>query len=245
MKLSRIFTEQQLIVGSKVQLDTATSHYARNVLRLATGMKIILFNDVNCCNYESKLCFDGKKTFASVTSKLEINTESNLESEIIQGLSRNDHLDWMIQKTTELGVKRISIFNSNHSQIPIKSNQIEKKHHHWRAIAIKACEQSGRHIPPKIDFFNSLRLLLETAYQRENKFLLDFQGPRFGTLLQTKTKKSQVSIILGPEGGLSVTEIGLAITAGFKSSQIGTRVLRTETAAVTALSIVQSYWGDI
>lgn len=245
MRLSRIFTEQSLAVGSKIQLDTATSHYARNVLRLKSDMNIALFNGLDCCDYESKLCFEGKKTFASITSKSKSNTESNMDSEIIQGLSRNDHLDWMIQKTTELGVRRISIFNSNHSQIPVKPNQLEKKQHHWRAIAIKACEQSGRHVLPNIVFFSSLQSLLDTASQRENKFLLDFQGSRLNTLLQSQTKTSQISIMLGPEGGLSDTEIRLANAAGFISSQIGARVLRTETAAVTALAIAQSYWGDI
>jgi 16S rRNA (uracil1498-N3)-methyltransferase len=245
MRQSRIFTEQPLIVGSTIQLDTATSHYVRNVLRLKSDMNIILFNGLDCCNYESKLSFEGKKTLASITSKSEGNTESNLDSEIIQGLSRNDHLDMMIQKTTELGVHRISIFNSNHSQIPVKANQLEKKMHHWCAIAINACEQSGRHVPPKIDFFNSLQSLLEAPCQRDNKFLLDFQGPRLGTLLQPQNQTSQISIMLGPEGGLSITEIELANAAGFVSSQIGTRVLRTETAAVTALAIAQSYWGDI
>ena len=245
MRLSRIFTEQSLAVGTKIELDTATSHYARNVLRLKSDMSIALFNGLDICDYESRLCFEGKKTFASITSKSKGNTESSLNSEIIQGLSRNDHLDWMIQKTTELGVQRISIFNSNHSQIPVKTSQLEKKRQHWRAIAIKACEQSGRHVPPKIDFFNSLQSLLEVSYQRDNKFLLDFQGPRLATLLQPQTKTNQVSIMLGAEGGLSVTEIGLANAAGFISSQIGTRVLRTETAAVTALALAQSYWGDI
>lgn len=245
MRLSRIFTEQSLAVGSKIELNTATGHYARNVLRLKSDMNIALFNGLNCCDYESKLCFEGKKTFASIISKSKSNTESSLDSEIIQGLSRNDHLDWMIQKTTELGVKRISIFNSNHSQIPVKPNQLEKKRHHWRAIAIKACEQSGRYVPPTIGFFSNFQSLLEASYQRENKFLLDFQGPRLCTLLEPQTKIPQISIMLGPEGGLSVTEIGLANSAGFISSQIGTRVLRTETAAVTALAIAQSYCGDI
>jgi 16S rRNA (uracil1498-N3)-methyltransferase len=245
MRLSRIFIQQLLIVGSKVQLDTATSHYARNVLRLKTGTNIILFNSLDCCDYVSKLCFDGKKTFASIASTLDCNTESSLDSEIIQGLSRNDHLDWMIQKTTELGVKRISIFNSNHSQIPVKPNQLEKKQHHWRAIAINACEQSGRHVPPEIVFFNNLQSLLDAPYRRENKFLLDFQGPRLVTLLKSQSKPTQISIMLGAEGGLSVTEIELANAAGFISSQIGTRVLRTETAAVTAIGIAQSCWGDI
>lgn len=245
MRLSRIFTEQSLAAGSKVELDTATSHYARNVLRLKSDMSIVLFNGQDCCDYESKLCLEGKKSFALVLSKATSNTESGLDSEIIQGLSRSDHLDWMIQKTTELGIKRISIFNANHSQIPVKPKQLEKKQQHWRAIAIKACEQSGRHVPPRINFFSNLQSLLEDSYQRESKFLLDFQGPRLGSLLLPENKSSQVSIMLGPEGGLSEIEIELANKTDFISSQIGTRVLRTETAAVTALAIAQSGWGDL
>lgn len=245
MRLSRIFTEQSLAVGLKIELDTATSHYARNVLRLKSDMSIALFNGLDSWDYKSRLCFEGKTTFAVIASKSNSNTESSLGSEIIQGLSRSDHLDWMIQKTTELGVQRISIFNANHSQIPVKPKQLEKKQHHWRAIAIKACEQSGRHMPPTIVFFNNLKSLFEAPYQRESKFLMDFQGPSFSALLKLQTNTARVSIMLGPEGGLSETEIGLANDAGFISSQIGTRVLRTETAAVAALSIVQSFWGDI
>ena len=245
MRLSRIFTEQSLAVGSQIQLDTAISHYVRNVLRLKTDTTIALFNGLDCYDYQSKLCFEGKKTFASISSRAAGNTESSLESEIIQGLSRSDHVDWMIQKTTELGVRQISIFNANHSQITVKPNQLDKKQAHWRAIAIKACEQSGRYMPPQIIFFDGIQSLLNASNLRENKFLLDFQGPRLATLLQPEAQASQISIMLGPEGGLSESEIELAIAAGFLSSQIGSRVLRTETAAVTALAIAQSSWGDI
>lgn len=245
MRLSRIYTEQSLAIGSKIQFDTATSHYVRNVLRLRANMIVAVFNGIDSYDYESKLCFESKITFAEITSKSDNTTESSLDSEIIQGLSRSDHLDWMIQKTTELGVKRITIFNSNHSQIPVKPNQLEKKKLHWRAISIKACEQSGRHTPPRINFFDKLQTLLDASSLCENKFLLDFQGPRLATLLGSKAQANQISIMLGPEGGLSNTEIELATSAGFLSSQIGSRVLRTETAAITALAIAQSYWGDI
>lgn len=245
MRLSRIFIEQSLAIDSKILLDVAASHYVRNVLRLRSDSVIALFNGQDCFNYESRLCFESKKTFALVLSKAAGIAESSLDSEVIQGLSRNDHLDWMIQKSTELGVRRISIFNSNHSQIPVKPGQLDKKQAHWQAIAIKACEQSGRHIPPKINFFDNIQSLLAATSQRENKFLLDFKGPRLGALLKLNVQGAQASILLGPEGGLSETEIELATRAGFISTQLGARVLRTETAAITALAIIQSSWGDI
>ncbi|MFT5657854.1 MAG: 16S rRNA (uracil1498-N3)-methyltransferase [Gammaproteobacteria bacterium] len=245
MRLSRIYTEQSLVVGSKVQLDTTSNHYVRNVLRLKPDMSIALFNGLTESDFESTLYFDGKKTFASILHESIGNSESALESEIIQGLSRSDHLDWMIQKSTELGVRSILIFNGNHSQIPIKSGQLEKKQHHWRAIAIKACEQSGRHIPPQVNFFENIQQALKGSALLKNRFLLDFSGPRLGALLQSEDSATQVSILLGPEGGLSDSEITQAHAAGFLSSQIGPRVLRTETAAITALAMVQSFWGDI
>ena len=245
MRLPRIFIEQPLAVGVKIQLDPAASHYVRNVLRLKPDMSIALFNGQACCDYHSTLSFDGKKTLASIVSQSTNSiTESQLDSEIIQGLSRSDHLDWMIQKTTELGVRRISIFNANHSQIPVKSNQLEKKHLHWLAVARKACEQSGRQIPPQVNFFDNIQQALDGALG-PNQFLLDFNGPRLGALLQSAARATRISILLGPEGGLSITEINHAHTAGFVSSQIGPRVLRTETAAITALAIAQSCWGDI
>ena len=245
MRLSRIFIEQSLAIDVKIQLDKTANHYVRNVLRLKPDTTISLFNGLDRYDYESKLTFEGKKTFASISSRSAGNTESSLDSEIIQGLSRSDHLDWMIQKTTELGVRWISIFNSSHSQIPVKLGQLEKKQAHWRAIAIKACEQSGRVVPPQINFFNHIQSTLDASHQRKNKFLLDFQGPRLGTLLLPEARATQVSIMLGPEGGLSEAEIELATGAGFLPSQLGSRVLRTETAAITALTIAQSSWGDI
>lgn len=131
------------------------------------------------------------------------------------------------------------------AQILVKPNQLDKKQAHWRAIAIKACQQSGRNMPPWISFFDNIQSLLNASCLSENKFLLDFHGSRLGTLLQSEIQPTQISIMVDPEGGLSATEIALATAAGFLSSQIGNRVLRIETAAITALAIAQLCWGDI
>ena len=246
MRLSRLFIRQSLSVGSQVQLDVAASHYVRNVLRLKAGVSIALFNGDILSDFEAELSFEGKQTFATIQKQTSGNKESPLASEIIQGLSRSDHLDWMIQKTTELGVMTLSIFNAQHTQIPIKPAQLEKKLIHWQGIAIKACEQSGRFIPPQILFYKNLNQALAAQTNRETKWLLDFEGERIQSLLQQPThSNSTLSIMIGPEGGLSSQEIVLAKNSGFISARLGPRVLRTETAAMTALAIAQSLWGDL
>jgi len=243
MRLSRIFVGESLAVGSRTPLDTAASHYIRNVLRLKEGAIVALFNGEDEADYLCQLEFAAKKTIAIIQSRQPSQMESTLDSEIILGLSRNDHLDLAIQKCTELGVNRLSIFNAQHSQIPLKPAQREKRFVHWRAIAIKACEQCGRHRLPVIEFFNKLEDALESGNKRQNKFLLDFDGVSFETL-SSSANRDQVSLLIGPEGGLSEAEIKLARTLGFTGIRLGPRILRTETAAITSLAILQSVWGD-
>jgi 16S rRNA (uracil1498-N3)-methyltransferase len=245
MRLSRIFVEQPLAEGATLLLNSDTSHYLRNVLRLKAGATVVLFNGDDCCDYPSLLSYQGKQAIAAVQTKTPVITESNLSTEIIQGLSRSDHMDWMIQKSTELGVKRISIFNARHSQIPLKPGQKEKKLGHWQAIAISACEQCGRIRPPLINFYASLDDLIAEPMIRDISILLDFEGADLQSLTVNRDTRQQISLLLGPEGGLSDVEIKLARASGFDSVRLGPRVLRTETAAITALAIVQSIWGDL
>jgi len=245
MRLSRIFVEQPLAEGATLLLNSDTSHYLRNVLRLKAGAIVALFNGDDGCDYPSLLSYQGKRAIADVQRKTPVITESDLSTEIIQGLSRSDHMDWMIQKSTELGVKRISIFNALHSQIPLKPGQKEKRLGHWKAIAISACEQCGRHRPPLISFYATLDDLIAEPMIRDISILLNFEGVDLQSFTVNRSTAQQISLLLGPEGGLSDVEIKLARASGFDSIRLGPRVLRTETAAITALAIVQSLWGDI
>ncbi|MCZ6669316.1 MAG: RsmE family RNA methyltransferase, partial [Gammaproteobacteria bacterium] len=109
MRLSRIFVAQPLREGARILLNADSSHYLRNVLRLKPGDLVALFNGDDCYDYESLLSYQGKQAVAEIQHRTAGNSESELSTEIIQGLSRSDHMDWMIQKTTELGVQRISV----------------------------------------------------------------------------------------------------------------------------------------
>jgi len=243
MRISRVYVGDELSVGADITLDKAASHYLQHVLRLKSGAAVVLFNGIEARDYYGIIQVDGKLTRVSIERSAGVISESALKSEIIQGLSRSDHSDWMIQKTTELGVNRITLFNAERTQGHLKPAQLENKLVHWQAIAISACEQCGRVIVPEINFYSSLDRAME-ACDSDDRVLLDIDGPKLNHLLQSKSPNG-ISILLGPEGGLSEAEIGIARKFGFDLASLGPRVLRTETAAVVALAIVQAGIGDL
>ena len=245
MRVSRIFVDHKLGEGAQFALEADTCHYLRNVLRLKSGASITLFNGRDLYDYSALLSYEGKQAIVTIQNRDTRQTESNLSTEIIQGLSRSDHMDWMIQKCTELGVTRISVFNARYSQILLKSAQQKKRLQHWHNIAIKACEQCGRQIPPRVSFEQNLASVLDDGISRQLKILLNLDGERLPMKSIKDNTVDQVTILLGPEGGLSESEINAAQGAGFISSRLGPRVLRTETAAATALAILQYQHGDI
>ena len=249
MRISRVFVDTELVVGEEIALDKPRGHYLKHVLRLKSGAALLLFNGREAINYHATLVFDGQKMTARIESAAPLHTESRLDSEIIQGLGRSDHMDWMIQKTTELGVSRIALFNAERTQSPLKSAKLEKKMQHWRSVAISACEQSGRAIVPEITFLHNLEQTI-TPSNGNCKLLLDFSGDPLASALQQRQATAPLAgtplvILLGPEGGLNSAEIELARKSGFTPVSLGPRVLRTETAAISALAIAQSLLGDL
>ncbi|MGH8323311.1 MAG: 16S rRNA (uracil(1498)-N(3))-methyltransferase, partial [Steroidobacteraceae bacterium] len=162
---------------------------------------------------------------------------------LAQGVSRGERMDWIIQKATELGASRIVPVCTKRSVVRLDERQAERKLQHWRAIAVAACEQCGRNRIPElaapVDFFavlppdasGSTRLLLSAAGDLR---IDDLEGASAG-----------ITVLIGPEGGLEDAEQEAAIAAGFKPVRLGPRVLRTETAAIAALTIIQRYFGDL
>ncbi len=242
MRIVRVHVEEELEVGAEIALAQAQSHYLKHVLRLQPGAALLLFNGQQALDYRAILIANGKQLTARIEAAIAVGTEPELASEVVQGLGRADHIDWMIQKTTELGVSRITLFNAERTQMPMKPANLQKKMNHWRSVAISACEQSGRALLPEITFHTNLtQALAETT--AECKLLLDFNGIPLISALERP--RAAVTILLGPEGGLNPAEIDLAKTTGFEPVSLGPRVLRTETAATSALAIVQSLLGDM
>ena len=177
------FIEPSSVTGPVVSIPGAEAHHIKNVLRLKPGAALLLFNGTEACDYRALLIADGKKLCARIESAIAVHTESPLACEIIQGLGRGDHMDWMIQKTTELGVSRIRLFNAERTQSPLKRKQLEKKQQHWRGIAISACEQCGRALLPEIIFHADLNTAIASTRAVE-RLLLEFEGQPLHSLLR-------------------------------------------------------------
>jgi 16S rRNA (uracil1498-N3)-methyltransferase len=244
MRITRVHVDIELSVGAEIVLPEPQTHYLKHVLRLKPGAALLLFDGKQPSDFHAALTVNGKKLGATIESVTAIETESSLPVELIQGLGRSDHMDWMIQKTTEIGVNRIALFNAERTQSPLKSVKLEKKMQHWRSVAISACEQSGRALIPEITFYHELGQVLATT-STDCKLLLDFTGDSLTSVLQQRSKNTPLAILLGPEGGLNPTEIEHAKSSGFAPVTLGPRVLRTETAAISAISIAQSLLGDL
>jgi 16S rRNA (uracil1498-N3)-methyltransferase len=198
MRFTRVHVDDELSVGTEIVLPEAQTHYLKHVLRLKPGAALLLFDGKQPFDFHALLTANGKKLGATIESVTAIETESSLPVELIQGLGRADHMDWMIQKTTELGVNRIALFNAERTQSPLKSAKLEKKMQHWRSVAISACEQSGRAIVPEITFLHNLEQTIATS-NRNCKLLLDFSGDPLPSVLQRQQPGTALTILLGPE----------------------------------------------
>ena len=180
-----------------------------------------------------------------------LDRESPLPLTLAQGISRGERMDWVIQKATELGTSRIVPLFTKRSMVRLDEKQADRKLQHWRAIAIAACEQCGRNKIPElaapVDFYDVLpadasgatRLLLSPTGDLR---IEDLQG--IGQDVRQSASKG-ITVLIGPEGGLEDVEQEAALAAGFKAVRLGPRVLRTETAAIAALTIIQRYFGDL
>ena len=152
-------------------------------------------------------------------------------------------MDWTLQKATELGVASIAPVLTARSIVRLDEKQTEKKQTHWRGIVIGACEQCGRSKVPNVATPITLRNYLANTRKEGLRLVLSPSAP--GSLAGLTSLPTKVELLIGPEGGLDDDELIAAAKAGFTPVRLGPRVLRTETAAVVALSVLQALWGDL
>ena len=239
MRINRFFQSGDLSIG-KLNLDKDVSAHIYRVLRLKAGAKIELFNG-DGFNYQAILINDGNRIVVEIQSSTHAQNESKLQTHLGQAISKSSRMDLTIQKAVELGVHEITPLFSERVQFRYDENRIGKKMKHWQKIIGSAAEQSGRAQLPMLNKPVNLEQWLE---------LDDSPGLLFipGSANRLKDIKSLTSVrlLVGPEGGLSDNEIKHSLnTPTFTAIQLGPRILRTETAALTAISILQSQFGDI
>ena len=234
----RFFTQQALSSQRHCELESDVSHHLAKVLRMKVGDSLCLFNNSGN-EYQAEVIDISKQTVTvNILSEEPINKESPLNIHLAIAVSKGDRMDFVIQKATELGVTTI---NSERTNVKLKSERLDKKQQHWQKVAISACEQCGRNIIPAIFQLTDLNSWLESC-NAEQKFVLHHRTHK---KLEEIDPPESVALLIGPEGGLSAEEITLAESNGFQPLALGPRVLRTETAPLAAISLLQFCWGDL
>ena len=244
MALTRLDINEKLETGRTIDLHDERAHYLGRVLRLPEGAALTVFNGENG-EFAATVSSIGKHSAAvEVEDYLETATESPLRVHLVQGISRGERMDYVVQKATELGVKRISPVFAAHGVVRLDVRRAAKRREHWQRVAESACEQSGRIRPPLIDQPMPLNHWFGARPSDADIDLILL--PRAATALTSlKAPKTKVCLLIGPEGGFSHDEYEDALAAGIRAVSLGPRILRTETAAAAAIAVVQSLWGDL
>jgi 16S rRNA (uracil1498-N3)-methyltransferase len=240
MATPRIYSAQPLTLGQLIQLDAAAARHVGLVLRMKAGQPLTLFNGDGGC-FSATIKESSKR---SVTVSIDTfhpdEKESPLKVHLAQSISKGDRMEYAIQKATELGITEITPIYTEHGDVRLKGDRAGKKQQHWQQVAISACEQCQRNRVPVVHPAVSLQEWLEEV-QADLKLVLHHRTER---QLSGYDKPERVALLIGPEGGLSASEIEQAQQQNFKPLALGPRVLRTETAPVVALSVLQYNWGD-
>lgn len=242
MRIPRIFTAQPLIIGSSIQLEEGAARHLSSALRMSVGQSIILF-DGRGGEYSAALIEVKKgKVWVAVNGFSDQDLESPLKIQLAIGISRGERMDWIVQKATELGATEITPLFTERCEVKLSGERLEKKTRHWQQIAISACEQCQRNIVPVI---NSAAMIDQYLADPVIALKLVLHHRTENRLAEMTKSNNDIALLVGPEGGLSDREIESAIKHNFAALALGPRVLRTETAPLAAISIIQSLWGDM
>lgn len=242
MRLTRFYCPENLAPGARVLLPKDAAHHAIRVLRLAVDAPLILFNG-DGREYQGRLLrIEKQDAVALIESVHEISRESPLQVTLVQGISSGDRMDYTLQKAVELGVSAIQPIAAERSVVKLAGERADKRLAHWQSVVVAACEQCGRNVVPAVGPVLRLPEWLADQQPGPTKVLLSPDADM--TLRDLPAALSSVVLAAGPEGGFSDNEYTMLVNAGFVGVRLGPRILRTETAAVAALSVLQSLHGD-
>jgi 16S rRNA (uracil1498-N3)-methyltransferase len=242
MRIPRIYTARELDNGLSLLLEPQSSHHLARVLRKGAGDVLVLFNGRGG-EYPAEIVTVGKKHVeVRIGHHREADCESPLRIHLGIAISRGDRMDWIVQKSTELGVHSIAPLVTEHTGVVLTGSRADKKLQHWRQVAISACEQCGRNRLPAIQSPLPVAGWLASA-EADKKFVLHHRAGEHSD--DREDNPGSLALLVGPEGGLSEGEIASAERAGFCSLGLGPRVLRTETAPLVAITLMQARWGDL
>ena len=232
--MPRFFIEADLAVNTHVELTETVFHHWVKVLRAKVGESATLFNGQGG-EYEVTLIDISKKSASVSVDSFNPDDRTPAFSTLLgQVMSKGDRMDYAIQKAVELGVSKIQLLTSERCEMRLKYDRDQKKIDHWQGVAIAACEQCGMNRVPEILAPLALADWLATELPTTKLVL----APNKDQINVLENVTPNIALLIGPEGGLSASEIELSNKVGFINWCIGNRVLRTETAPIVALSIL-------
>jgi 16S rRNA (uracil1498-N3)-methyltransferase len=244
MRLTRIHVPDTLVPGTEIVLPTQAGEHLTRVLRLPPGAPFTLFNGAGGEFSAALKASAGKRVLAHVLAHTAVERESPLQVTLLQGIARGERMDLIVQKATELGVARIVPFLAERSVVRLDPKQRLRKREHWQAIAISACEQCGRNRVPEVCEPTELADAIRNLAPDAPRFLLAADGEASLAAPVTNGNLRAVVLLIGPEGGLADNESSSALTNGFTAARLGPRVMRTETAGLAAIAVLQTLAGD-
>ena len=241
MSQPRFYCREALAPGARIELPEPVARHAVRVLRLPPGAEIILF-DGRGGQYAARIeRIERERVTVDLGPWEDIECESPLDITLVQALQAGEKMDFTIQKSVELGVRCIVPVESRRSVLKLAGERAQKRIAHWQGVAASACEQCGRNQVPLVAPLEKLENWLARPADASLRLML---APDADEALVDLPPASAVQLLIGAEGGLDPQEVLAAKQAGFRPVRMGPRVLRTETAGLAALAILQALWGD-
>lgn len=232
--MPRFYCPIPLAPGSSLDLPAGVARHVQ-VLRLQPGTGITLFSGAGG-EFEAVIEHMGRSDVrVDVVRHHAIEREARRAVHLAIGMPANDRMDWLVEKASELGAASIQPLLAERSVLKLTGERAEKKRAHWQSIAIAACEQCGRNRVPQVHEVISLDQWLAQPNRPGPRWLLTL-APDAAPLPADEETSGALTLLSGPEGGLTADEEARALAAGFKPASLGPRVLRAETAPLAALS---------
>lgn len=243
--MPRFYCPQPLVIGSTVDLPEAVAHHL-HVVRLQPGAALTLFNGEGG-QYRATLVESGKRRATAVIDGHEpIEAEAPYPVTLAQGLPEGSKMDWIVEKAVELGVTAIQPLAAARSVVRLSGDRLEKRQAHWHGVIVAASEQCGRNrLAQLLPMADVQPWLAGTAGAGATRILLSPRATESLAGWARANPPQAVTLLIGPEGGLSPQEEDAAVAAGALALSMGPRVLRTETAGLAALAVLAGAWDAI
>jgi 16S rRNA (uracil1498-N3)-methyltransferase len=243
MRIPRFYLQHPLSAGQTLDLPPESFRHAVQVLRLGVGEPLILFNGEGG-EYLAQMSNISKRSASVLIDSFSaIDTESPIHLTLVQAVIKPDKMDFALQKAVELGVNTIQPLITQRSVVRIGKEQVDKKLQHWEGIVVAACEQSGRTRMPDVPAPLTLERWLATPFAGTRLILAPGAYPRINAL--PMALPTPIALIIGPEGGFTDDEVNACVQAGVLPVSLGPRILRAETASISALALLQQRYGDL